>query len=123
MKKILIVDDERKAVEILQIKLSELPFEVDYTLNSALAAEKAASLMPDLVILDILMPEMDGIDVLKALKKAVSTKGIPVVVLTSCDNDALKREALNAGAAEYFRKPPDERFISKVKKLLEPENG
>lgn len=115
---ILVIDDEIKAVEILKIKLQYLGLNIEYTLKGAETPEKAISVKPGLIILDILMPDVTGLQVLKILKENPLTNNIPVFILTSCENDSVKKDALKLGAAAYFQKPVDDKFITEVEKAL-----
>ncbi len=104
-KKILLVDDDPLLTKLYQSKLTQEGYEVFFAHNGldglALAKEK----MPDLVLLDVMMPKMDGIDTLKELKKDPSTKKIPVVMLTNLgDNEYHVEGAKLLGAEEYLMK-------------------
>lgn len=101
---ILIVDDEKLNLDVLSHFLSD-EYEI-YAVRSGKAALKtAAANRPDLILLDIVMPEMNGYEVLARLKESEDTKHIPVVLVTSLDNAANEEKGLRLGAVDYITKP------------------
>jgi len=108
MKKILIVDDERPILEMYKAALTG--YEVLLSENGEEALELARKEQPNLIYLDIIMPKINGLDVLSKLKGEKITKDIPVVVLTNLPEEASKDKAQSLGANGYF-----------VKALYEPE--
>jgi diguanylate cyclase (GGDEF)-like protein len=109
---ILIIDDE-----LSNLKLLTHILESDYTIyiakNGANGIEKAKELMPDLILLDIVMPEIDGYEVLVALKSCEETKQIPVVFISELASDEDEEKGLSLDAADYISKP----FSPKIAKL------
>jgi CheY-like chemotaxis protein len=104
MAKVLVVDDDRIVAEMYRLALSRAGHEVEIA-NDGVAALKAASTnRPDIVFLDIRMPDMDGIEVLRNLGSVNSTRSIPVVMLSNYDEPALVRQSLSLGAREYLVK-------------------
>lgn len=103
--KFLSVDDSSTMRKIVSIALKGAGHTVDEAENGLQALEKLKSLTVDCIILDINMPEMNGIEFLKARKSNPSIAGIPVFVLTTQDEEALKREALSLGAKGFIIKP------------------
>jgi len=101
---ILIVDDERDNISSLKAILSP-----DYTVyastNGRDAIETAEEFIPDIILLDILMPDMDGYDVINAFKNSEKTRDIPVVFITGLDNINAEIKGLTLGAADYILKP------------------
>jgi CheY-like chemotaxis protein len=101
---VLIVDNENINLKILAHIL-----EKDYTIYTATegvsAVEKAKEFLPDLILLDIVMPKMDGYETLIKLKKCEETKNIPVVFITGLSNDEEEEKGLSLGAADYITKP------------------
>ncbi len=102
--RILIVDDEPGNIKILSNLLAQ-----DYTLsvatNGKQALEVARVQSPDIILLDMIMPEMDGIEVCQALKASEDTKDIPVIFITSMSDTANEERGLDAGAVDYISKP------------------
>ena len=101
---VLIVDDERDNISTLKIILS-----ADYTIyastNGKDAIETAQEFLPYVILLDVLMPEMDGYDVISALKASEKTRNIPVIFITGLDNINAEIKGLALGAADYIMKP------------------
>ncbi len=104
-KNILIVDDD----EIIRTLVSEIlkaaGYKTDTAINGRDAIEKTMAHQPDLILLDIVMPEMNGIDACRSLKANPATKNIPIVMLSSAGQISEIEEALAAGAITYIAKP------------------
>ena len=100
--KILIVDDERQIVRALRASLQSHGFEVSTASNGLEALEVFEQIRPDLLITDLSMPDMDGVELTKALRKFTDT---PIIVLSVRDQDAHKVLALDSGADDYITKP------------------
>lgn len=105
-KRILIIDDEKDFCRLVKMNL-ELTgdFEVDIATNGERGISLAKKTKPDLVLLDILMPGMDGFEVLERLKKDKDTMAIPVVMLTAKENEASKIKAMQLYDELYITKP------------------
>jgi DNA-binding response OmpR family regulator len=118
---ILVVDDERNIVQLARLYLSNEGFRVEEANDGKQALEKARSLNPDLVILDIMMPEMDGLTVCKELRK---TTNVPVIILTARGDDIDKIVGLEVGADDYVTKPFNPReLVARVKAVLRRSQG
>ncbi len=112
--KILVVDDENDVLLILKTALSE-EYDVKTSSNGIDALAAAEEFMPDLVILDMMMPEMDGFEVMAEMKKRDSLARIPVVFLTGVSDKEKIRRALDMGTSYYLVKPFDyNELITKV---------
>ena len=96
--KILVVDDEVYILHILDFSLGAEGFEVITANNGELAIEKAKQEKPNLIVLDIMMPVLDGYETCRRLKREPETKNIPVVLLTAKGRDADKRLGYEVGA-------------------------
>jgi PAS domain S-box-containing protein len=107
---ILAVDDETMNLEVLRSILCP-----DYTLymtkSGASALEMAVKYMPDLILLDIIMPGMDGLEVLQALKTAEKTRDIPVIIITGLDGYENEEKGLELDAADFIRKPFNAKIV------------
>ncbi|WP_261302899.1 response regulator transcription factor [Paenibacillus andongensis] len=101
-KKIMIVDDEPKIVRFVAANLKSLDFETLACQSGSEALDKVEEFDPDLILLDLMMPGMDGFDVLKRLR---SYSSVPVIMLTARSNGADKVQGLNLGADDYLTKP------------------
>ena len=114
-KKILVIDDENDILLIIKSALHEEGFDVTTANNGYDGLALAEDASPDLIILDIMMPEMDGFEVLQQLKENEKTAQIPVVILTGMSSKDKIREALNKGIDYYIVKPFEYRdLVSKV---------
>ncbi len=102
MTRILVVDDDRALLRALAINLKARHLEVDTAADGATALRHAASAPPDLVILDLGLPDMDGVDVVAGLRGWTS---IPIIVLSARGTQSAKVDALDAGADDYLTKP------------------
>jgi len=104
MAKVLVVDDDPVVADMYSLALSRAGHEVLVANDGLAGLQLASTAQPDLVFLDIRMPKMDGIEVLRNLKSVNRTKGIPIVMLSNYDEPRLVRESLNLGAKEYLVK-------------------
>lgn len=102
-KKILIIEDEIDLIKGLKINLSDEGFDVDWAVNGVEGLRKALEEAPDLIILDIMLPEMDGLEVCRRLRQKNST--IPVIMLTAKGGEIDKVVGLEIGADDYMTKP------------------
>lgn len=121
-KKILVVDDEPYLVELVQTRLRANRYEVVTAVSGKEGLEKAKREKPDLILLDILMPDMDGYQVLRQLKAGRDTRGIPVMMLTVKEWSEDIEKAIAGGAIDYIVKPFNpSSLLEKIKRAL--ENG
>lgn len=122
-KKVLLVEDEQILIDLYQEAFSGAHFQLQVAQNGH-EALKLANNLPDLILLDILLPGINGFEVLKKLKASSKTKDIPVIVLTNLgseETDKDKRLALSLGAIDYLVKSyhtPDE-MVEIIQKTLE----
>jgi len=105
-KKILIVDDEKDIVDIMSMFLNEEGYYITCAYNGLEALEKVNCIKPDLIVLDIMMPRMDGFTVNQKLKENPDTRDIPVIVVTGKNDlrkieEAIKKDQINS----YIKKP------------------
>lgn len=113
-KKILIVDDEPGMVELLQACLPSRRYEVLTAQDGAEALQVARNEHPDLILVDLLMPKMDGYELLKHLEGGADTHNIPTVVLTAVQDTSSILRAQNLGARDYLLKPFHVEDVPKV---------
>jgi two-component system alkaline phosphatase synthesis response regulator PhoP len=117
--KILVVDDEVYILHILDFSLGAEGFEVITANNGELAIEKAKQERPDLIVLDIMMPVLDGYETCRRLKRLSETKEIPVVLLTAKGRDIDKRLGFEVGAIDYIIKPfSPSSLIGRIQEIL-----
>ena len=120
-KKILLVEDERILAQMYKDKLEEAGFKTDVMFSAEEAFEYLKKEIPDLIILDILLPRQSGVFLLGWLKEIPSVSNIPVVGLSNYDDPETKKKAFELGIKEYLLKTqytPQE-LIVKIKKYLE----
>ena len=103
--KILIVEDERDIADLLRYNLQEAGFETDYVRNGADALQRAIEETPDLILLDLMLPEVDGMIVCRLLKNDPRTKNIPIVMVTAKTEEKDRVAGLELGADDYIIKP------------------
>src|SRR6204780_173840 len=102
MTRVLVIDDEPQILRALRINLRARQYDVSIAASGAQALEEAAAHPPDLVILDLGLPDMDGVDVIGGLR---GWTAVPIIVLSGRADSADKVEALDAGADDYVTKP------------------
>ena len=114
---ILVVDDERNIVELVRLYLRSEGYQVEVAYDGREALEKASTLHPDLVVLDVMMPELDGYEVTRRLRQDGGKT--PVIMLTAKGEDADKVEGLELGADDYLAKPFNPReLVARVRAVL-----
>ena len=119
MKSVLIIDDEADIRDILTYNLKKDGFDVLTAENGQSGIEKAKAAQPDIIILDVMMPEMDGIEVCQILRSDESTKNILICFLTARSEDYSQIAGLDAGADDYVSKPVKPRvLVSRIKAIL-----
>jgi two-component system alkaline phosphatase synthesis response regulator PhoP len=119
--KVLIVEDEEILLTALSEELKQEGFEAIGAKDGVEGVEKAAAEMPDLILMDLVMPKLDGIGALKQLKETDQTKNIPVVILTNLSDYDKVSDALSLGAMDYLVKANYrlEELVNKIKTVLE----
>jgi len=123
--KILVVDDEPEAVELLEFNLKQAGFDVLKAADGAQALQKARSSLPTLIVLDLMLPEIDGLEVCKMLRRDPATARIPIVMLTAKAAEIDRIIGLELGADDYITKPfsPRELVLRVRKVLLRGQSG
>ena len=122
MSKILIIEDDPLVSRMYKQAFGLEGLDVEVALSGSEGVEKAKSLLPQVIMLDIMMPEMDGMQVLDVLKKDESTKNIPIIMLTNLAGTQDKEIAKKKGASDYMVKSeftPRE-VVEKIKALIKP---
>lgn len=118
-KKILLIDDEPEILKVLAKRLQDAGFEVITAADGIEGLDKARATSPDLILLDILMPKIDGFDVCRLLKFDDRYKNIPIILLTAKTQDADKETGKKVGANGYITKPFESSdLIAKIKELI-----
>jgi CheY-like chemotaxis protein len=116
---ILCVDDDKKNLELLEALLSPLGYDLELSSSGEDALNRIAQRVPDLMLLDIMMPEVSGLEVLEQLRSREKTRDIPVVLVTALHAAEDKAKGLKAGCDDFISKPFDENeLIARVRSLL-----
>jgi two-component system alkaline phosphatase synthesis response regulator PhoP len=117
--RILVVDDEIYIVHILDFSLGMEGYEVITALDGEQALEKLKSEKPDLIVLDIMMPKLDGYEVCKAIKSSPETRHIPVILLSAKGRNVDQKLGFDVGADDYITKPFSPRkLVERINQLL-----
>jgi two-component system phosphate regulon response regulator PhoB len=117
--RILIVDDEPDALEVLGFKLAEMGWTCLFATNGLKAIEAVRLERPDLIVLDLMMPELDGTEVCKILRRDPATSAIPILMLTAKSTELDRVVGLEVGADDYVTKPYSPReLVLRIGKLL-----
>jgi two-component system, cell cycle response regulator DivK len=119
MSRILCVEDNAENLIMLQRRLSRRGFEVTISMNGAESVEWAKTLQPDVIVMDLNLPGVDGWEATRRLKNQPETKDIPIIVLTADPKEKSRERALTAGCDEFELKPIDfEGLVGKIQSLL-----
>ncbi len=117
--RILIVDDDPRNVRVLEAMLHAQGYGTVSAMNGKEALKAAEQELPDLILLDLMMPDMNGFEVIEQLKAGNTTHDIPVIIVTSLDDRESRLYALQAGADEFISKPVDRTELAvRVKNIL-----
>ncbi len=122
-KSILVVDDEPNIVTSLQYVMKNAGFEVGVAYDGEEALAKVEEMVPDLVILDVMMPKLDGFEVCKKIRANPAWKSVRIVMLTAKGRDSEREKGLSLGADDYLTKPFSTRDILQRAKEILDENG
>jgi len=116
---ILVVDDEPDAVDLVAFNLKSAGYEVVTAADGQEALDKARAVLPSLIVLDLMLPEVDGLEVCKILRREPNTAAIPVLMLTAKAGEVDRILGLELGADDYVTKPFSPReLVLRVKRLL-----
>jgi len=122
-RKILVVDDERHIVRLVEVNLQRAGYAVVTAYDGIEALEKVKAEKPDMIVLDVMMPRMDGFEVLQNLQANPATSEIPVIMLTAKAQDADIFKGWQSGVSSYLTKPFNPRelltFVDRIFQSLE----
>ena len=122
--KILVVDDELDILELIRHTLAQEGFEVHVAANGAQALDQTSKVNPEIILMDVMMPVMDGMEACRQLKENPDTKNIPVVFLTARSEEFAELAGFEAGADDYIAKPIRPRvLLSRIKAILRRRNA
>lgn len=118
-KKILVVDDETELVKAIQIRLEQADYQVIAAYDGQEGLDKVRSEKPDLIVLDLMLPKMDGYKVCRMLKFDEKYKNIPIIMLTARAQESDEKLGYETGADAYLTKPFESTvLLGKIKELL-----
>ena len=119
MKKILLVDDSQTVLLMEQMILSKHRYEIFTAVNGEEAVQKAAAEHPDLIVMDVVMPKMDGFEACRAIRSQESTGRVPIIMVTTRGENTNVETGFASGCSEYVTKPINSlEFLSKVLECL-----
>jgi len=119
MKKVLIIEDNEKNLYLLRFLIKKLGHEVVEARDGKQGLETALAEKPDIILMDIQLPVMDGYETTRQIRSFEEFKKIPIIAITSYAMVGDREKTLNAGCTDYIEKPiQPERFIEKIKKYL-----
>lgn len=123
-RKILVVDDDVEIVEMLSYILKQAGYAIGTACNGIEALKKVRSLSPDLVLLDLMLPELDGFAVCETLRRHADTAKLPVIMLTAVSGELGRLSGLDCGANDYITKPFSPKvLVLKVEALLNKQDS
>ena len=118
-RRILVVDDDPDMRDLLTFTLKKAGYAVGTAVDGVDALKKACSISPDLILLDLMMPELDGFAVCEILRDDPSTASVPIIMLTAASGELSRFAGLDAGADEYVTKPfSPKHLIGRIEKLV-----
>ena len=122
--KIMLVDDNRDLVTVVKVTLENKGYSVQSAYNAKELFARLAEQKPDLIVLDVMMPQMDGLEVLKRLKSAQETSAIPVILLTAKFQYEDILNAYQLGADVYITKPfTSSQLLAEIRRVLSGQNS
>jgi len=117
--KILIVEDNPDLISILQLQLKIQGYETILAVNGKQAVDMATAQLPDLIVMDIMMPQMNGLEATRLIRQNPKTRSIPILAATAKITTADKEECLQSGCNDHIAKPfTTKELVSRIEKLL-----
>ncbi|HWD94268.1 MAG TPA: response regulator [Verrucomicrobiae bacterium] len=121
MKQILVVDDDQLMHRLFQHHLERAGYQMVSAMNGRDALEMAARQPPHLIVMDIMMPDTDGLAALRELQKSDATKSIPVIIITASSHNMMRKESEACGAAIFLTKPfSPTQLLNEIRRLVPP---
>lgn len=118
---ILVVDDEPNTRAFLRLTLEMSGYEIHEAVDGVDALEKIEALEPDLVLLDVMMPRMDGLEVCRRVRQNPKTTDLPIVIVSAKTSVEATRQGLDAGASRYLTKPVTrDNLLETIREILNP---
>jgi len=123
-KKILLVDDNEELLELLRLSFKGAGFSIVTATNGLEALKKARSLLPDLVLLDLMLPELDGFAVCETLRKDPATASVPILLLSGMSGQFAKYAGIESGGTDFITKPASPTaLLARIREILEGEKA
>ena len=123
-RKILVVDDDADLIELLSFNLKKVGFSIGTALDGVDALKKARSILPDLILLDLMLPGLDGFAVCETLRRDAATASIPIIMVTAFSSELGRLAGLDCGANDYVTKPfSPKMLVSRVQRLVCPPSA
>lgn len=120
-KQVLLVDDDPLMHRLFQHHLERAGYQMISATNGRDGLELAGRQLPNLIVMDIMMPDMDGVAALRELKKTDATKAIPIIIITANGNALARKESENCGAAIFLTKPfSPTQLVEQIRRLVPP---
>jgi len=117
--RVLVVEDDPDLVELLRFNLGSAGFSISTASNGAEALKMARSNSPDLILLDLMLPELDGFAVCEILRRDPATAEVPIIMLTALSSELARFTGLECGANDYITKPfSPKKLVSRVSEML-----
>jgi DNA-binding response OmpR family regulator len=121
---VLVVEDDPEINELVGAYARLAGFEYRAALDGATALAEVRRLAPAVIVLDLMLPDIDGFEICRRIKGELGRSDVPVIILTALDNKASRRQGLECGATEYLTKPFDpDRLIDTICRCADKENG
>jgi DNA-binding response OmpR family regulator len=118
-RRILVVDDDPGVVELICYNLEKAGFMVETAADGVMALKKARAVSPDAILLDLMMPELDGFSVCESLRRDPATSTIPIMVVSAARSEFARLNGMNSGANEFVSKPfSPKRLIERLQALF-----
>ncbi|NVB37863.1 response regulator [Pseudenhygromyxa sp. WMMC2535] len=119
-KTLLLVDDSRTALMLQRAMLAETGYEIDTAANGRAALDRARERRPDLVLMDVMMPEMDGFQAVRAMRADAELASVPIIMVTTRSESVNVAEGFAAGCTDYLTKPFNAReLLDKIREHLD----
>ena len=116
---ILVVDDDLEFIELIKYRFADSDYKIVIATNSTEALNQTWQHSPDVILTDLLLPDLDGLTLCEILQRQEATRKIPIIMITALGSDVTRYSAQIAGAAEFFSKPLDfERLEKTIHSLL-----
>ncbi len=123
-KRVLLAEDHPETIEVMQLELEVLGFEVLVAQNGLEAVEKATAESPDLIVMDMLMPKMNGFQAVASIRQSPKTKGIPILAATALARPGDREKCLESGCDGYIAKPFTHRQLgAAIDRLFEAQSN